>query len=434
MANIEIEERVKYCLYVRKSTEQDEKQALSIESQITEMRELAQREGLYIVETKKESHSAKAAGMRPVFNELVLEIQSGKFNGILTWAPDRIARNAGDLGRVVDLFDQKKLKEIRTYSQSFKDTPNEKFLLMILGSQAKLENDQKGQNIKRGMRARCKLGFYPCTAPTGYLNDPDQNMPGNILIDPKRAHVIKEVFEKVGNESWSGREVCHWLDTVRKYRTSRGKKISAGNMYRILRNTFYYGEFEYPKGSNDWYTGVHEPIITRELFDKVQEVLAGRYVPKTESKEFAFTKLMSCGECGSGITAEEKFKKLKDGSVNRHVYYRCTKSKDLKCKNKPINETKLLEELINLIDSVKIDELAIKEKIVEELNRYNKFRTSVMGSKKVKVDVQDTDIRNYMKYLLQEGTILEKRELLSGLNEDIVMSNKKLYLQGKLFI
>jgi len=433
MTNIEIEERVKYCLYVRKSTEQDEKQALSIESQVNEMRELAQREGLYIVETKKESHSAKAAGMRPVFNELVLEIQSGKFNGILTWAPDRIARNAGDLGRVVDLFDQKKLKEIRTYSQSFKDTPNEKFLLMILGSQAKLENDQKGQNIKRGMRARCKLGFFPCVAPTGYLNDPDQNMPGNILIDPKRAHVIREVFEKVGNDSWSGRETCYWLDKVRKYRTSRGKKISAGNMYRILRNTFYYGEFEYPKGSNDWYTGVHEPIITRELFDKVQEVLAGRYVPKTESKEFAFTKLMSCGDCQSGITAEEKFKKLKDGSVNRHVYYRCTKSKDLKCKNKPMNENKLLEELLNLIDQIKLDELAIKEKIVEELHRYNKFRTSVMGSKKVKVDIQETDIRNYMKYLLQEGSILEKRELLSGLNEDIVMSKSKLYLQGKLF-
>ena len=91
-------------MYVRKSTEQDEKQALPIESQVNEMRELAQREGLYIVETKKESHSAKAAGMRPVFNELVAEIQSGKFNGILTWAPDRIARNAGDFGRVVVNF------------------------------------------------------------------------------------------------------------------------------------------------------------------------------------------------------------------------------------------------------------------------------------------------------------------------------------------
>jgi len=147
--NNQIQEKVKYCLYARKSTEQDEKQALSIESQIKEMTDIAAREDLEIVEIKRESHSAKAAGQRPVFNEIISEIQSGKFTGIMTWAPDRISRNAGDLGQVVDLFDQKKLIEIRTYSQSFKDNPNEKFLLMILGSQAKLENDQKSQNVKR---------------------------------------------------------------------------------------------------------------------------------------------------------------------------------------------------------------------------------------------------------------------------------------------
>jgi hypothetical protein len=240
------------------------------------------------------------------------------------------------------------------------------------------------------------------------------------------------MFEKVAYENYSGRRLYQWLKD-RNFKTKNGKDLSLSNVYTLLRNTFYYGMFEYPKGGGKWFEGIHEPIITRELFDKVQEVLQGRYVPKTESKEFAFTRLMSCGDCHSGITAEEKFKKLKDGSVNRHVYYRCTKSKDLKCKNKPLNETKLLEELIDLIDDIELDELSIKEKITEELNRYNKFRTSVMGTKKVKVDVQDTDIRDYMKYLLQEGSILEKRELLSGINEDIVMSRKKLYLQGKLF-
>lgn len=431
--NNQIQEKVKYCLYARKSTEQDEKQALSIESQIKEMTDIATRDGLDIVEIKKESHSAKAAGQRPVFEEIIREIQSGKFTGIMTWAPDRIARNAGDLGRVVDLFDQKKLIEIRTYSQSFKDNPNEKFLLMILGSQAKLENDQKSQNVKRGMRARCELGFYPCVAPTGYLNDPDKNMPGNILIDPKRAKTIKEVFEKIGNESWSGRQTCIWLKDVKNYKTRTGKHLTLSNIYTVTRNTFYYGTFEYPRGSDNWYQGLHEPLITKELFDRVQETLQGRYVPKTESKEFAFTKLIICGTCQSGITADEKFKKLKDGSVNRHVYYRCTKSKDSHCKNKPLNETKMIEELIKLMDSVKLDELGVVEQIKEELNRYNKFKTGVFGSSQEKVDVKDADIRNYMKYILKDGGITEKRELLSEIQEEIVLSNKKLFLQGKLF-
>ena len=144
--------RVKYCLYARKSTESEEQQVLSIDSQIKEMIQMAERDGIDVVEIKKESHSAKEAGQRPVFNEIVEEIKGGKFNAILTWAPDRISRNAGDLGRIVDLMDSGKLHEIRTYGQKFGNNPNEKFLLMILGSQAKLENDNKMINIKRGLR------------------------------------------------------------------------------------------------------------------------------------------------------------------------------------------------------------------------------------------------------------------------------------------
>ena len=93
---------VKYCLYARKSTEEEDKQALSIDSQIREMTVLAEREGLTITEIKRESHSSKEVGQRVVYNELLQEIREGKFTGILTWAPDRLSRNAGDLGAVVD--------------------------------------------------------------------------------------------------------------------------------------------------------------------------------------------------------------------------------------------------------------------------------------------------------------------------------------------
>jgi DNA invertase Pin-like site-specific DNA recombinase len=135
-----VEAKMKYCLYARKSTEQEERQILSIDSQIKEMFRMAEREGIEIVEVRRESHSAKSTGQRPVFNELLEDIRQGKFNGILTWAPDRLSRNAGDLGAIVDLMDQKALLEIRTFGQRFTNSPNEKFLLMILGSQAKLEN------------------------------------------------------------------------------------------------------------------------------------------------------------------------------------------------------------------------------------------------------------------------------------------------------
>ena len=123
---------LRYCLYARKSTESDELQALSIDSQIKEMLAIAERQKLNVVEIRKESHSAKAVSQRPVFNGIVEDIRSGKFNAVLTWAPDRLRRNAGDLGALVDLMDQKRLCEIGTYGQKFTNSPNEKFLLLSL--------------------------------------------------------------------------------------------------------------------------------------------------------------------------------------------------------------------------------------------------------------------------------------------------------------
>jgi site-specific DNA recombinase len=128
--------KIRYVLYARKSTESDEKQALSIESQVKEMLAIADRDGLTVVDIRRESHSAKESGQRPVFREVLEDVRRGRYNGILTWAPDRLSRNAGDLGSVVDLMDETKLLEIRTYGQHFKNSPNEKFLLMILCSQA----------------------------------------------------------------------------------------------------------------------------------------------------------------------------------------------------------------------------------------------------------------------------------------------------------
>jgi DNA invertase Pin-like site-specific DNA recombinase len=418
---------IRYCLYARKSMEAEDQQALSIESQIKEMTALAEREHLIIADIKREAHSSKEVGQRAIYNQMLSEIRDKKYNGILTWAPDRLSRNAGDLGSIVDLMDQKLLVEIRTYSQKFTNNPNEKFLLMILGSQAKLENDNKAVNVKRGLKTRCEMGLRPSMAPTGYLNEKNVDKKCEVLIDPKRAPIIKQIFEKAGNDGWSGRQIYRWLKKI-NFRTKNNMPLALGNIYLLLRNTFYYGEFEYPVGSGNWYQGKHVPIITKELFDKVQAHLNDNFIPKTESKEFAFTKLIRCGYCGSGITADEKFKKLKDGGVNRHVYYFCTRGKNIDCKNPPLNEQTLIGELINLVDRIDIDELGVKEKIEQEIARFNKFRIGVLGHKKESRN-SEVDIKNYAKYLLAEGTIYEKRELLSYLKSQLTLKDKKIILE-----
>jgi DNA invertase Pin-like site-specific DNA recombinase len=286
---------------------------------------VAQRERLEIVDIYRESHSAKACGERPVFNQLLLDLREGKFNGILVWHPDRLSRNAGDLGAVVDLFDQKKLIEIKTHSQRFTNNPNEKFLLMILGSQAKLENDNKSINVKRGLKTKCELGLWPSVAPTGYLNSKNVTQKGQVFVDPDRAPVIKELFTKVAHNGMSGRKIFRWLREI-GFLTRTGKPLTLSNIYVILNNHFYYGAFEYPKASGRWYQGSHTPLITKGIFDDAQKQLQLQRKAKGKNKEFAFTKLMTCGLCGSGISAEEKYKNLKDGTVAKYIYYGCTQA------------------------------------------------------------------------------------------------------------
>lgn len=422
-------EKLNYCLYARKSTESDERQALSIESQVNEMLQIAERENLNIVDIRRESKSAKDSGNRPVFKELLSDIKQEKFNGILTWAPDRLSRNAGDLGSVVDLMDEKKLLSIRTYGQTFSDSPNEKFLLMILCSQAKLENDNRGINVKRGLRARCELGLWPTNAPTGYIKERRLDRKNECLIDEDRAPVIKQMFEKVAYDKWSGRKLYHWLRFDLNFRTNAGKKhLSLGNVYKILDNTFYYGEFEYPRGSGQWYKGKHEPIISKELFNKVKSQLKGNELKTRTDKEFAFTKLMTCGLCDSGISADEKYKKLKNGKTNTHIYYGCTKSKDKNCKNGYINETELIKQLQKVIDKIKLKENVVLKKLKEEVKRFKKFQVALSG-KSANLKVSEDDIRNYMKFVLNDGSMREKRELLESLESKVVLKEKKIYLR-----
>jgi site-specific DNA recombinase len=420
--------KVKYCLYARKSTEADELQALSIDSQIKEMLEMATKENMEVVEIRKESHSAKDSGQRPVFNQLLEDIRANIFNGILCWAPDRLSRNAGDLGAVVDLMDQGKIVDIRTHEQRFTNNPNEKFLLMILGSQAKLENDHKGINVKRGLRAKCEQGWRPSPPPMGYLHDKyGDKGDKKIFIDPKRAPYIKKIFEKVAYDNWSGRQILRWVLNETDFKTRRGKNLTLSLIYNILKETFYYGEFEYPIGSDKWYKGAHDPIISKELYQKAREKLDIDNVRRSEVKEFAFTKLMKCGLCGSGITADEKFKKLSDGSVRRYVYYGCSRGKDRDCKGGYIREEELIKQLTLLLDKINLDELGIQGQFKEEVERYYKFSKGVLGMKNDNFEKQkEVDIRNYAKYLLREGSILEKRELLFNLQSKLIMKDKKI--------
>lgn len=425
---MEITQQLRYCLYARKSTESDERQAMSIDSQIKEMQAMAAREGLKVASIKLESFSAKQSGCRPVFNQLLHDIRNGEYDGILTWAPDRLSRNAGDLGSLVDLMDMNRLQQIRTFSQSFSNTPNEKFLLMILCSQAKLENDNRGINVKRGIRAKCEMGWRPGVAPIGYVNRAFGGV-RDIVLDTDRAPIVREMFERSGLLHQSGRTIKDWLDSS-GFTTKTGAQLSLSQIYRILTNPFYYGYFEYPVGG-PLYRGKHQPIITKELFDKVRARME-KLVPEKSawgSKQFPFKHLFYCGACGSRLTVEEHFKKRADGGKNRHVYYRCTKStKNPDCPERSITASMITSQILTMIEEGRFDDVEVTEKLYKRIERHKRITSQLIRDHGLHLSERD-HFRNYASYVLKQGVLNEQDDLIRGLNMPLFVQSRQIFKQ-----
>ncbi|OGK62586.1 hypothetical protein A2334_03575 [Candidatus Roizmanbacteria bacterium RIFOXYB2_FULL_38_10] len=435
----ELQNNLKYCLYARKSSESDERQAMSIDGQLSEMKAMAKKEKLFVTEVITESHSAKESGQRPEFNNLLQGLIDDRYNAILTWAPDRLSRNAGDLGRIVDLMDQGKLQTIRTYSQSFSNNPNEKFLLMILCSQAKLENDNRGVNVKRGLRNKCEFGIRPGLAPIGYKNVLRANRISTVCIDEERAPIVREMFLKVANQGFSGRMVKKWLDDI-GYRTKNNCLMHLSKVYVALRNPFYYGEFVY---GNKRYKGNYEPIISKQIFEKVQIQL--EVAPKQWNKQlFPFKKICKCGTCGGSVTAEIKYKHLINNRVHSHIYYHCNRKKDYTCKEPYITETELIKQLVVHLPNIKLKTSLLLSEFQNEITRLQHIKNTVLKEKNSKleltkyndglnIDIQPKEeqiqmLKDYLLHVLQYGTPEERLKILGGIYSKFELIQRRLIL------
>ena len=122
---------------------------------------------------------------------------------------------------------------------------------MILGSQARLENDNRGVNVKRGLRTRVEMGLWPNYAPLGYINSKRMDKRCELMVDPAMASVVRQMFEKVAKEKWSGRKIYNWVKFDVRFQTRGNKPLTLSGVYRTLTMPFYYGMFKYPKASGN---------------------------------------------------------------------------------------------------------------------------------------------------------------------------------------
>ncbi len=348
-----------------------------MDSQEKTLTELAARFNLNIINIFRESHSAKAPDARPVFAEMMAAIKRGDAHGIICWKLDRLARNPDEAGRIIGMLQRKEILHIKTQEKDYYPEDNSLLSSLEFGIANQYIRDLSN-NVKRGLKTKLEMGWYPSRAPLGYLNSITREKGANEIIpDPDRFNQVKQMWAMMLKGTHSVSEI-HAIATDKwKFRTRDSKRIAAkplalSMMYRILTSPFYYGWFEYPKGSGNWFKGKHTPMVTEEEFNEVQKRL-GRYAgkPKLQTHEFAYTGIMTCGNCGAAITAEEKWKRYKNGTSCRYVYYHCTKRKDKHCPEKFIEEKKLEEQIDFILRKFQISE-AYKDWAIRFVNEPRK--------------------------------------------------------------
>lgn len=343
-----------YFVYVRKSTDESDRQVLSIDAQLSIIQDFVQRHGLPVKEIFREAQSAMKPG-RPVFNGMIKRLEKNEAAGIIAHKTDRLSRNDVDSAKIFDLMS-------KGYEVIFVDTPvlNNAVGRATLGMQlvwAKFYSENLSEEVKKGMNQKISQGGWPNYAPLGYIN-----FQGKIIPDDERASFVQRAFEEyaVGEVSLKTlAEILH-KDGLR---TRKEKKVVPPHLHRILQNPFYYGILRWKE---KLLKGTHQPLITYSLWEKAQEVRNSRNRPHPIRYNFPYRGFLKCGECGCSITAQ---------ITKGRTYYRCSKAKHRKCKQPYIRQ----EELTKLLAGV-IKEVTINKEILEILKKELRLARSSIDS------------------------------------------------------
>ena len=360
---------LKYFIYCRKSSEEEERQILSIDAQLQELRDYAKQNSLFVIKEFTESRTAKEPG-RPIFNQMLSEIEKGSASGILAWNPDRLARNSIDGGKVIYLVDTQKIESLKFPTFWFDTTPQGKFILSVAFGQAKYYTDNLRENILRGIRQKLRRGELPAKAPLGYYNEPRIR-----TIEPDKANFNKmkkvlELFAEGNHTLTQIRDKMFSLGLVGR----NGEPCNLSTVQGLLKNPFYYGMFVY---RGELMQGSHKPMISKKLFDKIQKAIVDNGKPRKKliKDELIFKNFAICGECGYKITGERHFKK--SGLV--FEYYRCTrKSKVKKCTNSFLREEALANQVTEYCQKVSIPD-EWRDKYLAKVEEWENGQTNSSG-------------------------------------------------------
>src|SRR6202166_5054375 len=348
-------------IYARVSSKEQEEEGFSIHGQLRLLHEYARSANLNVVRAAVDVETVKRTGRQNFEAMLTFFRRTRSCKVLLVEKTDRLYRNLKDWVSVDDLD-----LEIHFVKENVALSPGsrsaEKFMHGIKVLMAKNYIDNLSEETQKGMREKAEQGIYPSWGPIGYRNIDGPNGKRLIEPDPDFAPLVTRLFETYATGSQSLKELTHlaraWGLTFRS-----GTQMSKSAVHRILRNPIYMGRFRW---AGIEYPGVHQPIVSGQLFEAVQQRLEGRSAigPHPIKHDFAFSGLVSCGHCGCSFVGE-----IKKG---RYVYYHCTGYKG-KCPEPYTREEILEKKFTELLRGISFSQevlawvtQALRESHVEE--------------------------------------------------------------------
>lgn len=425
-------------IYVRVSTQYQSSEGLSLDAQESVCKEALLKEGYQIFKIVRDEGKSGGSLNRNGIKEIINSIVNKKINALYVVSSDRLARNTGD-----DIYIRQLCREnnvnLRCLNQpDMEDNAMTRMVNTVFASFNQMQRDITSEKVTMTMENKGNLGYFPALAPIGYLNvkNPDRSVEKAgqkiIIKDPIKAPLVKTAFEMFATGNFNVFDITD-ITYEKGLKTKYGKKLSYSRMYEILRNKVYIGEVHW--GNVHIKEGKHEPIIERDLFDRVQRLLTtkGLHSCRRRKYQWLLSGLLTCSVHGCKYTAEWHLNK---GIAYYHCTHRhgCSKYIEMKKMENMVADKfkdlefsdKFLNTLINKIKSVFFE----RRKLFEDKRKgFMNQKTAYELKRKTAEDklfsnvISDTDFKRVKEEINNEIEKIDSRildlEKERGLNIDI---------------
>ena len=338
---------MKQCFgYVRVSS-QKQGEGVSLEAQKDAIQQFSSQNSITISKWFEETQTAAKKG-RPIFTVMTKALQHGKADGVVMHKIDRSARNFFDWAKVGELADAGVEIHFATESLDFQSRGGRLTANIQMAVAEDYVRNLKAE-IYKGQRGQLERGYYPFKAPVGYFNNGKHQLK---TLDPVKAPLVKLAFELYASGQYSLHSLRSEL-AKRGLSKLSGQPISKGCLEKFLGNPFYTGLIRIQR-TGETFQGIHEPLISADLFEQVANVRAGKCGKKNTKHNHLYRGLFQCALCDRSMIPEKQ---------KEYVYYRCQYPS---CPRNCVREEHLEQAILSELSRVKIND-GIKKAIMEKL-------------------------------------------------------------------